>query len=112
MNKKPTITELEAILEEKDVKIEILPNGEVRVNETKWQPIQTAPKDGTWILLRGKNSIGRPMIPVVVAWTFGHTLAETPCWRDSASLRDMTDLAASPDGAEWRYIEHQPPPPL
>jgi hypothetical protein len=29
--RKPTIAELEAILEEKDVKFEILPNGEVRV---------------------------------------------------------------------------------
>lgn len=31
---KPTIAELEAILEEKDVRIEILPNGEVRVDSS------------------------------------------------------------------------------
>lgn len=67
----------------------------------KWEPIATAPKDGTWILLRGKNSVGRPMIPVVVAWSYGHGLSEPPCWRDSANLKDLTDLAASPDGAEW-----------
>lgn len=31
MKKKPTIAELEAILEEKDVKVELLPNGEACV---------------------------------------------------------------------------------
>lgn len=69
----------------------------------EWQPIDTAPKDGTWFLLRGRNSVGAPMIPVVCAWRSEGGYA----WRDSASLRDMTHLVIDVpvgDSADWHAL--------
>ena len=73
----------------------------------KWQPIETAPKDGTWILLRGRKFTGGPMIPVVAAWTFGHGLGDPHCWRDNVHLSDLTNLVASPGGAEWMPLPEE-----
>ena len=36
---------------------------------TDWQPIETAPKDGTRVLLIGKNGANRWMRPFVGYWT-------------------------------------------
>jgi hypothetical protein len=69
-----------------------------------YQTIETAPKDGTWILLRGRNSIGAPMVPVVCAWRRGEGSASEVTWRDSASFHDMSRLIYDvPDGhaADW-----------
>jgi hypothetical protein len=71
-----------------------------------WQSITTAPKDGTWILIRGRNSAGFGMIPVVCAWHSGSN-GGSYAWRDSASLRDMTSLVADvPVGheADWHPL--------
>lgn len=63
-----------------------------------WQPIETAPTDGTWILLRGRNAVGQPIIPVVAACNppgtprFG--------WVDSASFKSMDALALYGE-ADW-----------
>lgn len=66
-----------------------------------WQSVDTAPRDGTWILLRGRNAVDRPMIPVVIAWC--PPGATYHGWSDSGSLRNMDSLAASP-GADWHPL--------
>lgn len=63
-----------------------------------WKPIDTAPKDGRWILIRGRNSIGRLMVPVVASWRQGHD--HLYGWHDSASLKNLNDLAAT-EAADW-----------
>jgi hypothetical protein len=75
------------------------------MDNNEWQPIGDAPTDGTWILIRGRNSANRPMIPVVCAWRRGER--GDFAWRDSASLRDMTRLIADvpADGAaDWHPL--------
>ncbi len=65
-----------------------------------WAPIGTAPKDGTWILLRGRNAAGFPMIPVVCSWSRGGNMVTDVAWRDSGSGRDVGFLADDPN-ADW-----------
>lgn len=60
----------------------------------------TPPDDGTWILLRGRNAVGVPMVPVVAAWRRGEGRATEPAWRDSANLKDVSYLVAD-EGADW-----------
>jgi hypothetical protein len=77
-----------------------------QLSEEGWRPIESAPKDGTWILIRGRNSANYPMIPVVCAWRCGEGSAGF-AWRDSASLRDMGHLIADvpTDGAaDWAKL--------
>ncbi|TVR06655.1 MAG: hypothetical protein EA385_15165 [Salinarimonadaceae bacterium] len=74
-------------------------NGEMNV----WQPMAAAPKDGTWILLRGRNDVGHPMIPVVVAWCPPGIGSRGVGWFDTASFRLMDSLAATP-GADWASL--------
>lgn len=65
----------------------------------EWQSTKTAPRDGTWILLRGRNSAGQPMIPVVAAWMPAG--ARHQGWADSGSFKPVDDLAA---GADWQPL--------
>ena len=73
-----------------------------------WQPIETAPRDGTWILLRGRNGAGLPMIPVVAAWRVGEGTGDAlrRTWRDSASLKDVSTLTKEDGGAQpdWAQL--------
>lgn len=70
-----------------------------------WQSIESAPKDGTWILLRGRNSLNYPMIPVVCAWRRGERGDMN--WRDSAVGYSMGHLVHDvPLGgaADWHAL--------
>ena len=91
-------------LERLEGRVKALETALQAVLQDEWRDISTAPKDGTWILLRGRNAIGRPMVPVVVAWRTGEGLETGLAWRDSASLHDMGHLVAdAPPGtaADW-----------
>lgn len=65
---------------------------------SEYQPIETAPKDGTWILIRGRNSVGDPMVPVIAAWC--PPGSKGTGWRESAVFKDVDHLAAD-EGADW-----------
>lgn len=76
------------------------------VRRAIWRPMHEAPKDGTWILLRGRNSAGHFMVPVVVRWQMkpAGSIGPEYGWRDAASLSDMMRLIVDvPPGraADW-----------
>lgn len=70
-----------------------------------YRPIATEPppKDGTWVLLRGRNAAGRPMIPVVASWRKGEGTGYEVAWRDSGTLKIVNELA-SDEGADWAQL--------
>lgn len=68
----------------------------------RWRPISEAPKNGTWILLRGRNSVGQRMVPVVAAWC--PPGGSGTGWRDSGSFKPVDDLAADP-GADFMPLQ-------
>lgn len=66
--------------------------------ETAYKPIETAPKNRTWILLRGRNAAGHLMVPVVAAWMPDG--AKHQGWCDSGSFKPVDHLAEDA-GADW-----------
>lgn len=68
---------------------------------SNYQPIKDAPRDGTWILLRARNSAYLPMVPIVASWRVGEGRAiKSLAWRESLTLRDVSYLA-NDRGADW-----------
>ena len=64
----------------------------------RWRTIETAPKNKTWILVRGRNSVGQPMVPVVAAWM--PPGATHQGWVDSGSFKPLDGFLAT-DDADW-----------
>lgn len=58
---------------------------------SKWQPIETAPRDGTWILLQAKGSV----IPVIARWGIGEIGKD--CWVDG----DFSPCPYAPKATHW-----------
>lgn len=84
----------------------VLRGVELALEQPIWRPMEEAPLDGTWILLRGRNAANHPMIPVVCSWRSA-SIVSPLAWRDSASLRDMQHLISDvpPDGAaDWASL--------
>lgn len=52
-----------------------------------WQPIETAPKDGTWVLLTVRHVEGWPQMEVG-QWTADqkYRVTKAPCWCDTEGL--------------------------
>lgn len=65
---------------------------------TEWQPIETAPKDGTRILaiVAGRHpDTGEPFIPDVVEWDGGRWFSEN--WWDDNALYSPTHWMPLPN---------------
>lgn len=68
-----------------------------------WKPMAEAPRDGTWILLRGRNMAGQPMVPVVAAFKPVGAAHHGDSWVDSRGFENCDSLAAD-QGADWHPL--------
>lgn len=69
-----------------------------------WKSSDTAPTDGTWILIRARNSIDKPTVPIVAAYKSGGAVGTSRtdhhiAWRSSETGDDLTNYMA--DGWDW-----------
>lgn len=69
-------------------------------DNSKWRDFADAPKDGTWILIRGRNTIKQPMVPVVAAFNPAGTMHWG--WVDSGSFRLVESIVAY--GCDWQPL--------
>ena len=53
-----------------------------RMSDAKWQPIKTAPQDGTWVLVSDGREVGVAYWSVQGHWIIPHTIdnVEEPVW--------------------------------
>lgn len=72
--------------------------------ESKWQPIETAPKDGTWVLLRGNSGYIRTPYRVAVGCDDAEYRPLSP-WQTS-ERRSFTDDGGAP--THWMPLPDPP----
>jgi hypothetical protein len=68
---------------------------------SEWKPIETAPKNDQWILIRGRNSANKPMIPIVAAWHPPGVMTRHG-WVESLGFRDVNEYAI-----EWTELPEE-----
>jgi hypothetical protein len=88
-NHDETINSYKKLLADERAEVERLKQ---QLAAVKWRPIEEAPKDGTWIIFRGRNSVRQTMIPVVIAYRPVGIIGD--CWRDSLTGADTDAFVA------------------
>ncbi|MEM6413217.1 MAG: hypothetical protein AAF720_00985 [Pseudomonadota bacterium] len=73
-----------------------------------WKPLKDAPKDGTFVLVCGYNSIGKAMVPMVAAYRNAEIGSKNNglAWRSSETLNDLSDalISTSNKAPEWHPL--------
>jgi hypothetical protein len=75
--------------------------------EDSWQPIETAPKDGSQVVVYGKHAQWSSADGAIV--TIGHYFAGLDCWMtDSGVMYDATHWMPLPESPENLPAKQQP----
>lgn len=77
--------------------------------EISWKPIETAPKDGTWILIYG-GCIGDELDNRIVTayWDDDESSVYDPCWRSFSEDAGVYGAFHDTEPTHWMPLPHPP----